>query len=46
MTVGQIVGEPLETFRLAKGREAEERVQKLLETVGLSKRFIKRCPCH
>jgi oligopeptide transport system ATP-binding protein len=44
MTVGQIVGEPLETFRLAKGREAEERVQKLLETVGLSKRFIKRYP--
>src|ERR687896_220606 len=44
MTVGQIVGEPLETFRLARGREAEERVQELLETVGLSKRFIKRYP--
>jgi oligopeptide transport system ATP-binding protein len=44
MTVGQIVGEPLETFKLAKGREAEQRVQELLETVGLSKRFIKRYP--
>jgi oligopeptide transport system ATP-binding protein len=44
MTIGQIVGEPLETFRLARGREAEERVQELLETVGLSKRFIKRYP--
>jgi oligopeptide transport system ATP-binding protein len=44
MTVGQIVGEPLETFRLARGREAEERVQELLETVGLSKRFINRYP--
>src|SRR5436190_2533648 len=44
MTIGQIVGEPLETFRLARGREAEERVQALLETVGLSKRFIKRYP--
>src|SRR4029450_6434401 len=44
MTVGQIVGEPLETFRLARGREAEQRVQDLLETVGLSKRFIKRYP--
>ena len=32
MTVGQIVGEPLETFRLARGREAEQRVQELLET--------------
>ena len=44
MTVGQIVGEPLDTFKLARGREAEERVQELLETVGLSKRFIKRYP--
>lgn len=44
MTVGQIVGEPLSTFGLAKGREAERRVQELLETVGLSKRFIKRYP--
>src|SRR5688500_16623795 len=44
MTIGQIVGEPLETFRLARGREVEQRVQELLETVGLSKRFIKRYP--
>ena len=44
MTVGQIVREPLDTFRLARGREAEQRVQELLETVGLSKRFIKRYP--
>lgn len=44
MTVGQIVGEPLYTFGLAKGKEAEQRVQELLETVGLSKRFVKRFP--
>lgn len=44
MTVGQIVGEPLDTFKLAKGREAEKRVQQLMETVGLSKRFLKRYP--
>lgn len=44
MTVGEIVGEPLDTFRLAKGRKAQERVQELMETVGLSKRFIKRYP--
>jgi oligopeptide transport system ATP-binding protein len=44
MTVGQIVGEPLSTFRLARGREAERRVQELMETVGLNKRFINRYP--
>ena len=44
MTVGQIVGEPLDTFRIARGREAEQRVQELLETVGLSKRFTERYP--
>ncbi|MCM3902034.1 MAG: ATP-binding cassette domain-containing protein [Pyrinomonadaceae bacterium] len=44
MTVGEIVREPLDTFRLAKGRKADQRVQELMETVGLSKRFIKRYP--
>ena len=40
MTVGQIVREPLETFRLAKGKAADERVGQLLETVGLSNRSV------
>ena len=44
MTVGQIIREPLDTFRLAEGREAQRRVQELMEMVGLSKRFIKRYP--
>ena len=44
MTVGEIVREPLDTFRLAKGKKADQRVQALMETVGLSKRFIKRYP--
>jgi oligopeptide transport system ATP-binding protein len=44
MTVSQIIREPLDTFKLASGKEAEARVQELLETVGLSKRFIKRYP--
>ena len=44
MTVGQIVREPLETFRLAKGKAADKRVSELLETVGLSSRFSKRYP--
>ena len=44
MTVGQIIGEPIETFRIATGRERDRRVQELMETVGLNKRFIKRYP--
>src|SRR5258708_2923932 len=44
MTVGQIIGEPIETFRLARGPAKEQRVQTLMETVGLSPRFAKRYP--
>jgi len=44
MTVAQIVGEPLKTFRLARGKAALDRVQELMETVGLSRRFVKRFP--
>ncbi|HEY0407206.1 MAG TPA: oligopeptide/dipeptide ABC transporter ATP-binding protein [Pyrinomonadaceae bacterium] len=44
MTVGQIIGEPIQTFRLASGKEIDRRVQELMETVGLNKRFIKRFP--
>ena len=44
MTVRQIVGEPLSTYNIAKGKAAEQRVQELLETVGLNKRFVNRYP--
>src|SRR5437588_8597030 len=44
MTVGQIVSEPIETFRLARGEAKKERVKELLEMVGLSARFLKRYP--
>jgi oligopeptide transport system ATP-binding protein len=44
MTVSQIIGEPLDTFRLARGRAKTERVQELMEMVGLSARFLKRYP--
>ena len=44
MTVGQIVREPLETFGLARGKDADARVKELMRTVGLSERFIKRYP--
>lgn len=44
MTVGQIVSEPIETFSLAEGQEKISRVAELMETVGLSQRFVKRYP--
>jgi len=44
MTVSQIIGEPLETFRLASGEDRKRRVQELMEMVGLSARFLKRYP--
>ncbi len=44
MTVGQIIGEPIRTFGLANGSSVNSRVEELMETVGLSRRFIKRYP--
>ncbi len=44
MTVGQIIGEPIRTFGLTRGDSVESKVQTLMETVGLSRRFIKRYP--
>jgi oligopeptide transport system ATP-binding protein len=44
MTVAQIIGEPLDTFGLARGGERNARVRELMQTVGLSPRFLKRYP--
>ena len=44
MTVGSIVGEPLEIHSLARGREKQERVQELLRIVGLNPYFANRYP--
>ena len=44
MTVGQIIAEPIETFRLAAGEEKRARIRELMKTVGLSERFINRYP--
>jgi len=44
MTVGNIIGEPIRTFGLANGKSVETKVQELMETVGLSRRFVKRYP--
>ncbi len=44
MNVGQIIGEPIRTFNLSNGESVEQRVQELMETVGMSRRFVKRYP--
>lgn len=44
MTVNQIIGEPIETFRLASGNAQRQRIAELMEMVGLSPRFLKRYP--
>jgi oligopeptide transport system ATP-binding protein len=44
MTVGSIIGEPLEIHGLAKGREKQARVQELLTVVGLNPYFANRYP--
>jgi oligopeptide transport system ATP-binding protein len=44
MTVGNIIGEPLEVHNILKGRALKERVQELLRVVGLNPYFINRYP--
>ena len=44
MPVGRIVGEPIRTFGIARGRAVEEMAGDLMESVGLSRRFMGRYP--
>jgi len=44
MTVGDIIGEPLDIHDLAKGEERQKRIYELLDTVGLSKEHASRYP--
>ena len=44
MTVGEIVGEPVIVHQVASGKEVQERVQHLLEIVGLDPAFANRFP--
>jgi oligopeptide transport system ATP-binding protein len=44
MTVSQIIGEPLDSFRLAAGDSKRQRIRELMELVGLSPRLISRYP--
>ncbi|MFH1880121.1 MAG: oligopeptide/dipeptide ABC transporter ATP-binding protein [Bacillota bacterium] len=44
MTVAEIVGEPLQVHGIAQGSEKEDRIEKLLATVGLNPEQMKRYP--
>jgi oligopeptide transport system ATP-binding protein len=44
MTVGSIIGEPLEIHKIAKGAEKEERVAALLDKVGLRAEDMRKYP--
>jgi len=44
MTVGDIIGEPLEIHGVARGAAKEKRVKELLEVVGLSPQHVRRYP--
>ncbi len=44
MTVGEIIGEPMEVHGLANGAEKDKRVKRLLEVVGLNPFFTNRYP--
>ena len=44
MTVGSIIGEPLEIHKLASGRAKRERIEELLRLVGLNPYFANRYP--
>ncbi len=44
MTVGDIIAEPLDNFRVMRGKKRNERVQELLRLVGLNPNFNNRYP--
>jgi oligopeptide transport system ATP-binding protein len=44
MTVGSIIGEPIETHKLAEGDAKRQRVADLLRLVGLDPNYVKRYP--
>jgi oligopeptide/dipeptide ABC transporter ATP-binding protein len=44
LTVRDIIGEPLEIHGIARGKEAEQRVAELMESVGLNPALMRRYP--
>ena len=46
MTVGEIIGEPLQIFKIMKGQELRDRVASLLELVGLNPALFQSLPAR
>lgn len=44
MTVGNIIGEPVKTHKIARGRDLYDKVADILNRVGLSHEYINRYP--
>jgi len=44
LTVGDIIGEPLDIYKLCKGKEREEKIKYFLDKVGLDRNHINRYP--
>jgi oligopeptide transport system ATP-binding protein len=44
MTVGDIIAEPLDNFKVMRGRARDQRIQELLRLVGLNPNFDNRYP--
>ena len=46
MTVGSIIAEPLDEHTVIKGKERSDRVEELLDAVGLNPRYTNRYPAR
>ena len=44
MTVGDIIGEPLQNFGISRGKEREKRINEVMRICGLNPNFIRRYP--
>ena len=44
MSIADLIGEPLALHKIAKGKELREKVEELLDLVGLDSRYAKRYP--
>jgi len=44
MTVGEIIGEPIDVYQLAEGKEKEDRIFELMDMVGINRAYINRFP--